>query len=199
MKRRMGVVASAALILSASFANDAAACACCSEIGQRTDYTGPLESYVRGEIDLVDFAATARLFTNAGYPDNIEGIGEPSDEDYKLKVTRGASGFVFELTDAKGRKGLIVFPLPKTITRFEVDPRAETEVGGTGPALFKEWRLRGPAKLDGSLAAHGRWANAELILHGSGNSCTSAIDFGSWTLSVNGKGIRFAFLGATKR
>ncbi|MCE9523465.1 MAG: hypothetical protein K8S25_13665, partial [Alphaproteobacteria bacterium] len=100
----------------------------------------------------------------------------------------------------QGRAGRISFPLPKKLTRFEVDPRdAAAEPGGNGPVLYKEWRLDGVAKLGGTLAARGQWAHASLVLHGRGNSCTSADDFTSWTLSVTGQRIRFRFLGMTER
>jgi hypothetical protein len=45
------------------------------------------------------------------------------------------------------------------------------------------------------MSGRGAAAQATLILHGGGNSCTSAYDFTRWTLRVKGKGISFTFLG----
>jgi hypothetical protein len=185
-------------VLSAGLATNASACACCTDDGQRIEATGALDNYERGELALVRFASTAKLYADPGYPDTIGGIVDPSTEDYGLVFSGDEKQLAFSFRDAKGRKGSVAFPLPRRFTRFEVDPR---ESGGienpNGPTLYKEWRLNGVAKLDGVLAAKGRWARADLILHGRGNSCTSASDFDSWTLIVKGKGIRFTFLGAT--
>jgi hypothetical protein len=47
--------------------------------------------------------------------------------------------------------------LPRSMTRFEIDPRKEgVQAGGTGPALYKEWRLEGEVRLRGILRAAGR-------------------------------------------
>ncbi len=188
------------LTLALGLPDTAHACACCSEIGQRLEQTGAIETYQRGEIDSVRFAPTARLFSDPGFPDSVEGISNPSDQDYRMTASRSRNDLVFDFIDSQGNAGRIVFPLPKRFTRFEVDPREAVQAaGGNGPVLYKEWRLQGLAKLSGSLAARGTWAHARLILHGRGNSCTSAYDFETWTLAMTGKGIRFKFLGATVR
>ena len=76
------------------------------------------------------------------------------------------------------------------MSRFEVDPRASTgPVPPNGPSLYKEWRLSRIANVGG------KTANATLILHGDGNSCSSSIDFKRWTLIVKGNAIDFTFLG----
>ena len=193
------VPASLMSLLALCLPQPAQACACCTETGQRLEQTAAIETYERSEIAQVRFAPVARLFTDPGFPDSIEGIREPSDQDYRLAVAKSGTHLVFDFTDAQGRTGRVVFPFPKRFTRFEVDPRAAVTEGGLGPTLYKEWRLHGIAKLSGILAARGVWAHARLILHGRGNSCTSAHDFENWTLSVTGKAIRFKFLGATVR
>ncbi len=187
------------LMLFCSLGQSAQACACCTDIGQRFEGTGDLDGYAREELARVEFAASARLFADPGFPDTVEGISTPSDQGYRIKVSQTGRQMVFGFADASGVTGSVTFPLPKRFTRFEVDPRAPGETdGGTGPTLYKEWRFQGIAKLGGNLAAHGVWANARLILHGRGNGCTSAVDFGNWTLAVLGKGINFRFLGATR-
>lgn len=187
-----------ATLLSAGLAHPALACACCSEIGQRIEHTGPMDSYVRAEWLAVRFTPTARLFADAGFPDTVEGVDGPSDQDYRLKMLRTPKSLMIAVTDAAGRLGTIEMQMPKELTRFEVDPREPgVAAHGLGPALYKEWRAQAPATLTGILALHGRTARAELILHGRGRSCTSATDFDGWTLTLRGNGIRFTFLGTT--
>ncbi|MCE9522279.1 MAG: hypothetical protein K8S25_07590, partial [Alphaproteobacteria bacterium] len=145
---KFGLTVGASLIALSSigFPGDAQACACCSEIGQRLEQNGAMDAYERGELGNVRFAAVARLFSDPGFPDSVEGVASPSDQDYRLVVRRQGNGMVFELADVQGRAGRISFPLPKKLTRFEVDPRdAAAEPGGNGPVLYKEWRLDGVA------------------------------------------------------
>lgn len=199
MSMKSVAAAFAGLLAVAGFASPAHACACCTEIGQRYDHTGPMDSYIRGEFESVQFAPAARLYTDEGFPDTIEGVSSPSDDDYKLTFERRRKALVFALTDKAGGKGTIELEMPKNLTRFEVDPRNGTSEGGHGPTLYKEWRVKGLAKLTGVFAAQSRWARAELVLHGRGLGCTSAQDFDAWTLMVRGKATRFNFLGATVR
>jgi hypothetical protein len=177
----------------------ALACACCTESGQRLDSTGPIESYTLGELTQVRFSETAALFSGPGFPDDIEGIANPSSAPYRVRGVIRAGGIVLDLTDAGGRAGRIAFAMPRQITRFEVDPRSNEPAPNNGPALYKEWRLTGNARLSGIVSAHGANAKATLILHGAGNSCTSAYDFGQWTLTVAAKGIAFTLLGQLRR
>jgi hypothetical protein len=192
----MRVTISAIALAFASIAqtSDALACACCTEPGQRLELTDTMDTYVRDELVRVRFAPTAALFTGVGFPDNIEGIVNPSDTPYSLRAAiRGVVGF--EFVDASRRVGRVQFKLPRTLTRFEVDPLAGSAAPPNGPGLYKEWRISAPARLSGSMSGRGAAAQATLILHGGGNSCTSAYDFTRWTLRVKGKGISFTFLG----
>ena len=173
----------------------AQACACCTEPGQRMDISGPVETYVRGELALMRFAPTAALYSDAGFPDSISGIVNPSTNPYRVRAAiRGAVGFDF--IDPAGRRGRVLFTLPRTMSRFEVDPRTNAgPAPPNGPNLYKEWRLSGVAQLSGLVAGAGNTAAATLILHGDGNSCSAAPNFARWTLAVRGRGIAFTFLG----
>lgn len=202
MKRHLAVrlaAAVAALFVATGLSQPAFACACCTEIGQRFVYTGPMDDYTRAEFANVQFAPAARLYVDEGFPDTIEGVNAPSDEGYKLAVERRRKTLQFVLTDTAGGAGTVELVMPKDMTRFEVDPRESATEGGHGPTLYKEWRWKGLAKLTGAFAANGRWARAELILHGRGLGCTSSTDFDAWTLVVRGKAIRFNLLGTTIR
>lgn len=126
------------LVLSAGFATDASACACCTDAGQRMELAGTLHGYARGEFDGVEFAPTASLFADAGFPDSVEGINEPPDQNYGFALRREENRLAFAFRDAAGRKGSVVFPMPIRLTRFEVDPRtvAELASGHDGRANF---------------------------------------------------------------
>lgn len=197
MSQTAAAVVAATLLFSAG---DAQACACCTEPGQRFDLTDRIDNYARGELDQLRFAPAAVLFTGPGFPDDIKGVVSPSDRPYGVRARVGGV-VAFEFNDpATRRLGRVQFNLPHVMTRFEVDPRADVQPAPpNGPALYKEWRLTNGARLGGILAASGSAATATLILHGEGNSCTSAYDFQRWTLSIKGKGIDFTFLGSFTR
>jgi hypothetical protein len=57
----------------------------------------------------------------------------------------------------------------------------------------------GEARLGGVFAASSKRANAKLILHGSGNSCTDGSSFTHWSLVVRGSGVRFTLIGALRK
>jgi hypothetical protein len=190
----------AILAAGTSLATDAHACACCSDTGQRIELTQQTDSYSRDELAAIRFAPQAKLYSDAGFPDTVSGIQDPLMDAYVVTVAKRPAEWLFEVVDAKGRKGSILFPLPKQFTRFEVDTKGlAAPLTGNGPDLYKEWRMHGITKLGGILAANGVWARARIILHGEGNACTAAPNFTSWTLSVTGKDIRFRFLGTTLR
>ena len=188
----LGAVIGVAALLAQ--ADTAQACACCTEVGQRFELSGALDSYARDEMRQLKFAPTAILYSGPGFPDDITGVVDPSTDPYRVRAAV-RNVVTFEFVDPRGRQGRVQFRLPGTLTKFEVDPRASTKAPPNGPELFKEWRMMGPARLNGALAAAGSTATATLVLHGSGNSCTSAYDFHHWTLQVRGRGISFTFLG----
>ncbi|MEQ1755050.1 MAG: hypothetical protein ABL973_13055 [Micropepsaceae bacterium] len=190
----------AILVLGSAMPPAAQACACCSDPGQRSELTQNFDEYTRGELFNIQFSGTARLFSDPGFPESVEGVQDPLDQDYKLNVVRKPKEWAFEFVDAKGRTGTVLFPLPKRFTQFDVDPHGLAQPASpNGPSLYKEWRVHGLAKLGGILSKEGNWAHARLVFQGQGNSCTSAMSFESWTLSVLGKNIKFRFLGTTKR
>ena len=193
--------ATAACTMLAMTAVDRAhACACCSEPGQRLEATAPLDASYKDELRALRFSATATFFTDAGFPDSIEGVTDPASEPYQLTASLTADRLTLALSGAGDRKGSLTLPLPAEVSRLEIDPRVTSELSpGGGPVLYKEWRLSGNADLDGILAKAAKRATARFILHGQGNSCTSSIDFSHWTLEVSGPGIRFTLLGAFER
>ena len=89
------------------------ACACCTEQGQRLETTDALRAYERGELERVEFAATARLYTTAAFPDDIKGLATPSEEPYGFRGSLVAGQFVFEISDKSGKTGQIIMALPR--------------------------------------------------------------------------------------
>jgi hypothetical protein len=195
MMRR--TIVSAALMAAAFVmqAETAQACACCTEPGQRFESNGPIDAYIAAELARIRFAPTAVLYSDAGFPDSIQGFANPSTDPYAVRASIG-NGVNFDFRDASGRVSRLQFPFSRTMARFEVDPRSTVgHAPPNGPSLYKEWRLSGPARVGGAVLNPRATAVATLILHGGGNSCSSAADFKGWTLSVKGPGVAFTFLG----
>jgi hypothetical protein len=198
MMRR--TVVSAALMATALVmrAGTAQACACCTEPGQRMESNGPIDTYIAAELARIRFAPTAVLYSDAGFPDSIQGFANPSTDPYAVRASIG-NGVNFDFRDASGRVSRLQFPFSRTMARFEVDPRSVGPVPPNGPSLYKEWRLSGPARIGAAVLNPRATAVATLILHGGGNSCTSSYDFTDWTLAVKGNGVSFTFLGKLVR
>jgi hypothetical protein len=85
--------------------------------------------------------------------------------------------------------------VPQNISIFEVDPH-ESPDQGTGPLLYKEWKLTGDITAFGAFdRANGARQKLTLILQGRGNSCTSAADFTHWTLVTEGPKGTYSLFG----
>lgn len=125
----------------------ASACACCTDIGHRFVESGPFDTRRRANVGEMSFAGAARLRTGEADA-QLPGI-QDARENYRLTVTFESTRMVFAFVDDRGRPGTLTLAVPKTISLFEVDPREDEKEGGTGPALYKEWRLTGSAKGDG--------------------------------------------------
>lgn len=174
----------------------ASACACCTDPGMRIESAEDMDRYERDEIYRLRFGGKAELYTTPAYPDDIEGVISPSEKPYNIRNAMGPRNWKFELSDAEGKQGTIIFPLPQRLVRFEVDPRdGDAKSPGVGPKLYKEWRLTSTAELSGMVAKSSDQAQATLILHGRGIGCTSAEHFTHWTLILRGRGVRFTLLG----
>ena len=186
--RRLKLVAAAAIMLTALVLADvgpAHACACCSNTGQRLVDTKPIDDFAAGILADVKFATAAHLYTGEGDVESLGGIATKST-DLQLAVSKAAGSWEFNFADTAGG-GKLIFAMPKAITRFEVDPREPIPEPGTGPVLYKEWRLTAPAVGSGMFkGATGGDQRATLILHGRGNSCTDAMQFDAWTLVLHG-------------
>ncbi|BCW90358.1 hypothetical protein sos41_35260 [Alphaproteobacteria bacterium SO-S41] len=179
---RFSLAALALLPLAAAF-NEASACACCSNRGQRYVETRELQDYQWVEIDRMRFGATAELFVGEADTDEVTGIANP-DSSYAMTATRDGKKITFTFKGADRGNGTLSMVLPDKIAFFEVDPReAETPE----PSLYKEWKFTAEPTGTGDFAAGaGKGQHLTLILQGRGNNCVNAEDFGHWSMVMEG-------------
>ncbi len=195
MKRSSLFVVFFSVLLLLGFWRDALACACCTNVGQRNVGTSRLDSYKFGEISKLQFAGEARLFTGEADPSDVRGIATPAPR-YQLSAAWQDNRLTFSFRDQEGRAGTLTLPRPVTLSVFEVDPRTQTVEGGSGPVLYKEWKLTGRATGTGIFSGGvGAGQLLSLILQGHGNSCTTAADFTHWTLAMLGPKASYTFFG----
>jgi hypothetical protein len=177
---------------------DAAACACCAEPGYRLEKTEPVSTNVRDELGAIRLAPVAMLYNGARGADGVQGVRGASEKPYKITLTRPGNSVVFDVVDATGQSGRISFAMPQRLSRFEIDPRTDAKATGSGPNLYKEWRLEGPATTTGIFAGAKGPVTARLVLQGRGNLCTAAPNFAHWHLTLTGAGTSFSLFGDTK-
>lgn len=192
---RTALFASSIVLLACAIWNDAFACACCTNPGQRNVGVAKLNSGKIQEIQSLRFAASAQLFVGEADPEFFKGITSPS-EHYELNAAWQKDQLVFAFRDKPGRSGTLTLPRPNTVSIFEVDPRTGKPDSGTGPSLYKEWKLASKPAGSGIFSVGlGPSQLLTLIMQGRGNSCTSSIDFTHWTLVMQGPKAGFTFFG----
>lgn len=185
----------ALLALAASGSRPAEACACCSNDGQRNVQTQDVDAYAAGILADMRFDATSHLYTGEGESDG--GWMMSGTPDFRLSVTKTEKTWAFEFVQDGPARGTLTFALPKTVSRFEIDPRQPNAASnGLGPVLYKEWRLTAPARGSGIFEdVTGGDQQVTLILHGRGNGCTDASQFTAWTLVLHGPKLTTSFFG----
>ena len=175
-------------------ATQALACACCTDPGYRNVHVVPFDGSKRTEIKQVRFANSAQLFVTDGGLETVKGIKTPS-ERYKIRAKWEKSRVFFDLRDAQGGSGTLSLAIPLKLSVFEIDPRRGPDQG-SGPVLYKEWKLTGKAAGTGVFsAASGPGHLLTLIVQGRGNACTSADDFAHWTLVMQGSKANYHLFG----
>ena len=189
-----------ALAGMAASPQQAGACACCTNAGQRYDGVEPLDPGKLEEIARLRFDRVAELFTGESAPDMIEGIAGASSAHFGVRVTQGTERWVFAFRDKSGRTGTLTLALPKSISVLAVDPRRGEREGGTGPALYREWKLTSAAEGTGMFApGMGSGQRLTLVLQGWGNSCSGPAEATHWTLEVSGRVARYHLFGSLQR
>lgn len=195
MLLRVPVLVVAAVLALAAAAPQAEACACCTDTGQRYVGVERFDARLREEIGRLRFLAEAELYTGQAEPSDIKGIANPSQK-YEVHVAQEERRWVFAFRDGKGRSGTLTLAMPDTVSVFSVDPRNDEREGGTGPALYKEWKVTSPAAGGGIFAPGlGKGQRLTLVLHAHGNSCTSADMASHWTLMLSGPKARYHLFG----
>ncbi len=171
------------------------ACACCTNQGQRTVGVAKLNSTLREEIGRLRFMAEAELYTGERDTADIKGIANPSGT-YAMHVSQEPGRWVFAFSDKAGRQGTLTLAIPATVAIFSVDPRLDEREGGTGPSLFKEWKLTSNAVGTGIFTpGMGSGQRITLIVQAHGNNCTSADMASHWTLMVHWPKADYHFFG----
>ena len=174
---------------------DANACACCTNQGQRRVGVEKLDSGKREEISRLRFSTDAQLFVGEGDAENVEGIAKSSGR-YELHVAQEGNRWTFDFRDKAGRTGTLSLSLPASVSIFEVDPRLGEREGGQGPVLYKEGTRAAKAAGTGIFTPGvGGGQRLTLILQGHGNSCTSTDHFSHWTLAVSGPKASYHLFG----
>jgi hypothetical protein len=171
------------------------ACACCTNQGQRYVGLAKLDSTLREQISQLRFHADAELYTGEADTSDIKGIANPSGK-YEMHVSQEPGRWVFAFSDKAGNKGTLMLAIPSTVAIFAVDPRLDEREGGTGPSLFKEWKLTSNAAGTGVFTPGiGGGQRITLIVQGHGNNCTSPDMATHWTLMVHGPKASYHFFG----
>jgi hypothetical protein len=187
------------VIISLAASHPVHACACCSESGERNVTIRQLDSDNLGTIRRLRFSKQAELFLTAAGIERVKGISgisESSTGMFDLEVAQQTGRWIFEFRDGKKNAGTLTLNFPNSISVFEIDPRDGTKQPGGGPRLYKEWKLTAKAVGTGIFARGvGSGQNITLVLQGHGNNCTTADDFGHWTIVVYGSKTEYSLFG----
>lgn len=185
------------LLLAALFLSPVAAmaCACCSNEGEWSEYSGELDEYPRSILQEIKLGPRAELYASeAGDEEDSKGI-EVIGYEYFVSLLPGAKQWELTFRNAKGKTGKLTLIIPTTYISYRVDTR-ERKPMPNGPILYKEWRLSGEVKGTGifqkGLAEGGQF---RLILQGRGNNCDNTEDFRNWVLFIQGPQADYSFNG----
>jgi hypothetical protein len=186
------------------FPSDAFACACCSENGFYSIWTGKPDGYYLETLEKIKFAADAELYVDAAGFEQIKGL------EAMTKNSEETDLWQFGLTDSflaktwklnfkakNGKTGTLVLPLPTQMVAFKADIHDGKTSGGGGPLLYKEWRFKGNVQSGNGFFASGiaKPTTYFLVLQGRGNGCDNAEDYTHWRLEINGKKADYKFIG----
>lgn len=186
------------------FPTDAFACACCSEDGLYSIWTGKPDGYYLEVLEQVKFAEDAELYIDAaGFEDvkGLSGIGENSEDmdfsRFGLTDSFMAKNWKMNFKAKNGKTGTLVLPLPTQMVSFKADIHDGKTSGGGGPLLYKEWRFKGTVQSGNGIFSSGiiKPTTYFLVLQGRGNGCDNAEDYTHWRLEINGKKADYKFTG----
>jgi hypothetical protein len=187
--RWMAAITGTLLVL---LADKAHACACCSDPGEYRLTTDEPSDYQLGQIQMLQFAATAQRYVTDADDEDTTGLVATLPE-YGLLATVEPKRWRLAFRTADGKTGVLTLPLPSKITTLAADIRDGEKSGGGGPLLYKEWRFEGTATGEGIFQEAS--THYTLIFQGRGNRCDNAEDFKHWRLELSGKKTACAFFG----
>lgn len=184
------------------------ACACCSEPGTYSIWTGKPDSFYTNILKEIQFDKGAYLYmTEAGFG-NIKGLSsiEAEFNDGSWAASPGSLDLVntfngrvwtFTIKSPKGKTGTLRLPIPSQMLAFKVDIHDGKTSGGGGPLLYKELRFKGTVGGGGGFFGSSivRQTSYFLVFQGRGNGCDSPDDFNNWNLEITGKKARYQFFG----
>jgi hypothetical protein len=188
------------------FPTETLACACCSEHGTYSLWTGKTGTYNIDLLQEIKFDNVAFLYmTSAGF-DGMKGLkGLEKDfiseswtdapADFTLSAAFAAKTWKFDFKTPTGKTGVLTLPMPAQMQQFKVDIHDGKMSGGGGPLLYKEWRFKGTVSSGTGIFKSSiiRPTTYQLVLQGRGNACDNAEDFTSWLLEINGRKASYQF------
>lgn len=190
------------------FSNDAFACACCSETGQYSIWTGKPDQYNISLLEEMKFERAAYLYLNEGGFDVLKGLDSiakayesdswvASPEYFSLTNSFAAKTWKFNFKTKDGKTGVLTLPLPAQMVQFKADIHDGKTSGGGGPLLYKEWRYKGVVQAGSGFFQAGiaKPTSYFLVLQGRGNGCDNSEDFTNWRLEIDGRKAKYAFFG----
>ena len=184
----MKPVAATALVLIFS-TQQALACACCAERGERALGPVSVSDYIGDELRGLSTAGPATVFTTACGLECAEGL---RDDIYAYDLSFDWGHNWLTLTST-APAGTLALHLPEDAEWFRVDTQPLSDT--TTVTLYSEMRLRGEIRATGAFhAADG--AEGELIIAGTSNACWSAYGATSWSVNAVGEGVDFRLFGA---
>lgn len=186
------------------FPSDTFACACCSEEGLYSIWTGKPDGYYLEVLEKVKFAEQAELYVDAAGFEEIKGLtglnensGEMDFSNFGLTNSFMAKTWKLNFKAKNGKTGTLVLPLPAQMVSFKADIHDSQKSAGGGPLLYKEWRFKGTVQSGTGIFASGivKPTTYFLVLQGRGNGCDNAEDYTHWLLEVGGKRADYKFTG----
>ena len=121
-RRTITFTLSAVVLLSAVALLDASlrrawACACCTNLGQRSVGVAKLDAYKIGVLEEMRFASMANLYSGEADPSDTKGISSPS-VSYELKAGWSKEQLTFTFRDETGKSGTLSLRRPGTVSIF---------------------------------------------------------------------------------
>ncbi len=195
-----------AVVCLLSFANNAAACACCAEAGTYMIWTGKPSEFILGVVGGMEFDKKTDLYmTEAGF-DMFKGLDEIKKEMESDSWVFGTSldlvneftnkTWKFTIKTPGGKTGTLVLPMPVQMVQYKVDIH-DTKDTGLGVSLYKEFRFKGNVQSGTGVFRSGivKPTTYFLVFQGRGNGCDDYSDFTHWHLEIDGKKARYEFNG----